>query len=224
MSWFTRRPNTEPRRARLSVNCLENRYAPASLSLFGQSTLGFGASPENVAVEISPTRQAPAVESLAVPPRVSEAAIGFFHVFAQNGFYGGEFDEIIPQPPRPRPVTPPALPVSFQQMTPADLFAPIPSVAQTVEPPAAFAPEIPRADPIEVTPPSPASPTPAEPMQPQRTTEPMSKSETAFDFESFLPSKNDHAAAITGLFAASYLATRPTRERRRENLMALGLS
>lgn len=203
------------RRPRLGFDCLEDRFAPAVLDLFSPSAFV-------AAVDVSsgaPATVAPA--SVNVDP-VREPAFGFFHVFAQNGFCGGELIENAPAPPRPRPVTPPPLPTGFEQ-TPATSAEIVPASTEAPAP-------APQTAPLPVLLP-PLLPVPAAPVAPQLKLEvpprPIEHIEQVFeqvdDITAPAASESYAAAAISGLFAASYLASRNTRERRADDFIAWGV-
>ena len=199
---------TAPRhRVPLRLDCLEDRFAPATLLGFGQAT---------IALTSAQFAEAPAIRfEIIVPPTTAVAAtpppIGFFHVFAQNGFCSGEFIEKAPLPPRPRPVTPPPLPGAQQQPERREI--------QQLDAQAVAVPEPPQANaaqtvPVDIVPP--LAPVPARaPVQPQRTPESIKPLETTNETPTTVPapeSSNFGIAAITGLFAANYLASRQPKQ------------
>jgi len=209
---------TPRHRIRLRLDSLEDRFAPATLSGFGQSTIALTAAfemqfPETPAPRVAVITQPSIAAVGSAPP-----SIGFFHVVAQAGFCGGEFIDNAPHPPRPNPVTPPPLPDSLPQSPPREI------------PEAIALPELPQANAAPTVPldaPPPLAPIPAAagatqpPAQPPRTTEPIKLLETTNDTVPAPQMSNFGVAAITGLFAANYLASRQIRERHYDELFAM---
>jgi hypothetical protein len=209
---------TPRHRIRLRLDSLEDRFAPATLTGFTQSTIALTAAfemqfPETPAPRVAVIAQPPTAIVASAPP-----SIGFFHVFAQNGFCGGEFIDKAPLPPRPSPVTPPALPASLPQGPPRDIpeTTALPELPQSNDAPTA---------PLDAPPPLAPIPAAAAPLQPQaqppRTTEPIKLLETTNDTMPAPQMSNFGVAAITGLFAANYLASRQVRERCYDDIFAM---
>jgi hypothetical protein len=203
---------TPRRRVTLTVDCLEDRYAPAVLDVLGQ-TVNVVPLVAQVNLDAAAAGRF-AVTATAAPSAAPETIpFGFFHPFCQNGFGGGE--EIIAEMPAPlpRPVMPPLGPA--QLLPEIDLFEPPPAPRADAEPAAPMPTEDPPAAVVRI-PAVEKFAAPLEQSRAERVSESAPAVERAETFDPVTPASNGSRKGFAlGAFlaAASLLSLRNVRER-----------
>ena len=202
MIWSPHTP-AQKRRTVLVLDCLEDRFAPAVLTVLEPI-----AAPAFSFASTSQIAIAPAASSDAVP-------FGFFHQFSQVAFCGAE--EMLEEPatPTPPPVLPPLV-LDIAPSLPEIADPPAAAVTPAPMPPAAAIPilapvAIETPMPVVIPPPAPVSPPIAE-AEPLR--EPIAE---AFTAPARTTSRHGFAAVGGMLAAASLLYVNHAKNRRDEH-------
>lgn len=215
----TRPRSSVNRRAWLSIDCLEDRFAPASLAISG-GELASADVPVVADVQEIPlvNFQAKAPDSVA---GFDNVPFGFFHPFCRIAFGGGELIVEEPAAPMPAPVMPPmleAVPVAPTSTAPAAIATPTPEPSR-----AATYELLPAPERAAMNPPPPA---PAAPPVTSSLDSPIVDSEPIDSADEEMPvpppvargASRHGLAALGGVMAAAgLLYVHNARERRIEN-------